>query len=108
MTMQRFRVGPASRRQLLQKILTLGTSLVVARAVPAIAAPASTLKTTARQQIKTEEKPLMPEIMHLIKIRASQDKVYQAVSTAEGIRDWWTRDAAFDAKVGGTGELGVY
>ena len=50
----------------------------------------------------------MPEIMHLIKIRASQDKVYQAVSTAEGIRDWWTRDAALDPKVGGNGEFGFY
>ena len=36
----------------------------------------------------------MSEIMHLIKIRAAQDKVYQALSTAEGIRNWWTRDAA--------------
>jgi uncharacterized protein YndB with AHSA1/START domain len=46
--------------------------------------------------------------MHLIKIRAAQDTVYQAVSTAEGIRNWWTRDAALDAKVGGTGEFGFY
>ena len=50
----------------------------------------------------------MPEIMHLIKIRTPQDKVYQAVSTTEGIRDWWTRDAALDAKVGGAGEFGFY
>jgi len=50
----------------------------------------------------------MPEIMHLIKIRATQDKVYQAVSTAEGIRNWWTRDAVLDPKVGGSGEFGFY
>lgn len=50
----------------------------------------------------------MPEIMHLIKIRAVQDKIYQAVSTAEGIRNWWTRDAALDSKVGGSGEFGFY
>jgi uncharacterized protein YndB with AHSA1/START domain len=99
----------SARRQLLQKILVLGTGLVVARAASAIAAPASAVKTTARQDVKIEEEnQLMPEIMHLIKIRAAQDKVYQAVSTAEGIRDWWTRDAALDAKVGGTGEFGFY
>jgi uncharacterized protein YndB with AHSA1/START domain len=50
----------------------------------------------------------MPEIAHLIKIRAAQDKVYQAVSTAEGIRNWWTRDAALDPNVGGAGEFGFY
>jgi len=50
----------------------------------------------------------MPEIMHLIKIRAAQDRVYQAVSTAEGIRNWWTRDTVLDPKVGGTGEFGFY
>jgi uncharacterized protein YndB with AHSA1/START domain len=67
------------------------------------------VKTTARQQVKIEEENrLMPEIMHLIKIRAPQEKVFQAVSTAEGIRDWWTRDAALDSKVGGAGEFGFY
>ncbi len=50
----------------------------------------------------------MPEILHLIKVRAAQDRVYQAVSTAQGIREWWTRDAALDLKVGGNGEFGFY
>jgi uncharacterized protein YndB with AHSA1/START domain len=50
----------------------------------------------------------MPEIMHLIKIRATQDRVYQAVATAEGIRNWWTHDAALDPSVGGAGEFGFY
>lgn len=109
MPMQRFGVAPSSRRQLLRKIVLLGTSLVVARATPASAAPASAVKTTARQQVKTEkENQLMPEILHLIKIRAAQDKVYRAVSTAEGIRGWWTHDAALDPKVGGNGEFGFY
>jgi len=109
MTMKRFRVAPPSRRQLLGKSLVLGVGLVVARAAPAIAAPASAAGTAARQEVKFEEEnQLMPEIMHLIKIRAAQDKVYQTVSTAEGIRNWWTRDAAFDPKVGGVGEFGFY
>ena len=109
MTMKRFRVGPPSRRQLLRKSLVLGVSLVVARAAPAIAASGSAAWTAARQEVKFEEEnQLMPEIMHLIKIRAAQGKVYQTVSTTEGIRNWWTRDAALEPKVGGAGELGFY
>ena len=99
MRMQRFRVAPPSRRQLLRKALILAMGLAVARAV----------ETKASQEIQIEEKDQpMPEIMHLIKIRAAQDRVYQAVSTAEDIRNWWTRDAALDPAVGGTGEFGFY
>jgi uncharacterized protein YndB with AHSA1/START domain len=46
--------------------------------------------------------------MHLIKIRVSPERVYQALTTAEGIRNWWTRDADLDAKIGGTGEFRFY
>jgi uncharacterized protein YndB with AHSA1/START domain len=47
-------------------------------------------------------------IVHLLKIEASPERVYQAVSTAEGIEHWWTRDASLEAKVGGHGEFGFY
>jgi uncharacterized protein YndB with AHSA1/START domain len=47
----------------------------------------------------------MPDIMHLLKIKASSDRVYQALTTAEGIRNWWTRDADLDSTVGGEGEF---
>src|ERR1700761_546584 len=50
----------------------------------------------------------MPDIMHLIKIRATQDKVYSSLATAEGVRGWWTRDTALDPKIGGAGEFGFY
>jgi len=50
----------------------------------------------------------MPDIMHSLKIHASPDRVYQAIATAEGIRNWWTRDAALDSAVGGAGEFGFY
>ena len=50
----------------------------------------------------------MPDIMHLIRIHASPERVYQAPTTAEGIRNWWTRDAALDAKIGGTVEFRFY
>jgi hypothetical protein len=31
----------------------------------------------------------MPDIMHLIKIHASPERVYQTLATAEGIRNWY-------------------
>ena len=50
----------------------------------------------------------MPDIMHLIKIRSTPGGVYQAIATAEGIRNWWTRDATIEPKVGANGEVGFY
>ena len=50
----------------------------------------------------------MPDIMHRLTIHASPERVYQALTTAEGIRSWWTRDAELDARVGGTGEFRFY
>jgi uncharacterized protein YndB with AHSA1/START domain len=47
----------------------------------------------------------MPDIMHLLKIEASPDRVYQALTTAEGIRNWWTRDADLDSAIGAEGEF---
>lgn len=47
----------------------------------------------------------MADILHLIKINAPRDKAYQAISTVDGIRHWWTRDTDLDAKVGGSGEF---
>ena len=107
--MTRFRVAPASRRQLLRKSLVIGVGLAVARITRAIAAPAPVIQLGVRHALKVgEEDQLMPVIMHLIKVGAAQDKVYRAVGTAEGIRNWWTRDAALDPKVGGAGAFGFY
>jgi uncharacterized protein YndB with AHSA1/START domain len=47
----------------------------------------------------------MPDIMHLIKIKASRERVYQALTTPEDIRNWWTRDADLDSTIGGEGEF---
>ena len=104
--------GPAmtgSRRRMLRNTFMFGTGLVLSRAARATVPPTSSVKTTILQEVKTEgENQPMPEILHLIKIRATPQKVYQAISTAEGIRDWWTRDATFDPKIGGAGEFGFY
>ena len=50
----------------------------------------------------------MFEVQHFIKINAAPAKVYEAISTAAGIRQWWTNDAALDPKVGGAAEFGFY
>jgi uncharacterized protein YndB with AHSA1/START domain len=34
----------------------------------------------------------MPDIRHRVVISAPLDRVYEAVATADGISDWWTRD----------------
>ena len=45
----------------------------------------------------------MPDILHLLRIKASRELVYRALTTPEGIRNWWTRDADLDAHIGGSG-----
>ncbi|MGA9016204.1 MAG: SRPBCC domain-containing protein [Acetobacteraceae bacterium] len=50
----------------------------------------------------------MHDIMHLIKIHASSERLYQAITTTEGVRQWWTRDASIEPKVGGVGEFGFF
>jgi uncharacterized protein YndB with AHSA1/START domain len=50
----------------------------------------------------------MPDIMHRIKIPEPPERIYQALTTADGIRNWWTRDADIDSNVGGTGEFRFY
>ncbi len=48
------------------------------------------------------------DIMHLLKIHASVEQVYGAITTADGIRQWWTRDAVIEPRVGAAGEFGFY
>ena len=50
----------------------------------------------------------MPDIMHVVKIHASPEQVYEALTTDEGIRNWWTRDAVLDSAIGGVGEFGFF
>jgi uncharacterized protein YndB with AHSA1/START domain len=50
----------------------------------------------------------MPDIHHLLRIQAPREKVFAALTTAEGIRNWWTREAELDAHVGGIGEFRFY
>lgn len=50
----------------------------------------------------------MPDIMHMLGIAAPPARVYQALTTVEGIRNWWTRDADLDGAVGGAGVFRFY
>ena len=50
----------------------------------------------------------MPDITHGVTIRASPEQVYEALTTAEGIRSWWTRHTVIDPRVGGMGEFAFF
>jgi len=85
----------SSRREWLRNV-GLGASIAVL--------PAATIS----QGTAFAKDDAMHDIMHLIKIHASSERVYQAITTADGIRQWWTRDAAIEAKVGAAGEFEFY
>lgn len=50
----------------------------------------------------------MADMQHEISIDASPEKVYQAVTTPEGLRGWWTADSVAEARVGAIAEFGFY
>ena len=41
------------------------------------------------------------DILHRVGIKASSEKVYDALATIDGIAGWWTTDTHGDSKVGG-------
>jgi uncharacterized protein YndB with AHSA1/START domain len=55
----------------------------------------------------------MADILHRVGIKSSQDKVYKALATVEGLAGWWTDDTRGESKVGGVihfqfGERGFF
>lgn len=44
----------------------------------------------------------MVDIIHKIGIKAPLADVYAAVSSVDGVANWWTRDTSGDARLGGT------
>jgi uncharacterized protein YndB with AHSA1/START domain len=42
------------------------------------------------------------DILHRVGIKASPEKVYQALATPEGVAGWWTTSTSGDKKAGGT------
>lgn len=47
----------------------------------------------------------MADILHLLQIHAPRENVYAAIATIEGVRNWFSRDADLDSRVGGSGEI---
>ena len=43
----------------------------------------------------------MADIIHRLGIRASAAQVYKALSTIEGLANWWTEETEGDEQVGG-------
>jgi uncharacterized protein YndB with AHSA1/START domain len=50
----------------------------------------------------------MINMPHQIKINATPEKVYDAITTSEGFKGWWTSDAKADPEVGSIAEFGFY
>ena len=43
----------------------------------------------------------MPDIIHRIGIKSSAEQVYKAISTINGLANWWTEETEGEEKVGG-------
>jgi len=48
----------------------------------------------------------MPDILHRVGIDAPAQRVYQALTTIEGLRRWWIEETRGEARVGGTIDFG--
>ena len=53
--------------------------------------------------IFSDQFKFMADIRHLLKIEVEPYRIYQALTTAAGIRQWWTDSADLDEQVGGKG-----
>ncbi|MBK5446246.1 MULTISPECIES: SRPBCC family protein [unclassified Peribacillus] len=50
----------------------------------------------------------MINMLHQIMINAPAEKVYEAITTTEGFKGWWTTDAKAGPQVGSIAEFGFY
>jgi uncharacterized protein YndB with AHSA1/START domain len=48
----------------------------------------------------------MPDILHRVGIDAKPERVYDTLTTTDGLRSWWVSTAAGDAGQGGTIDFG--
>ena len=48
----------------------------------------------------------MPDILHRVGIDAPPERVYEALTTSEGLRGWWVAEAKGDPASGGTIDFG--
>lgn len=47
----------------------------------------------------------MADVLHLLEIHAPRERIYEAIATLEGVRNWFSRDADFEPGIGGSGEI---
>jgi uncharacterized protein YndB with AHSA1/START domain len=50
----------------------------------------------------------MADLHHAIEIDAPPAKVYEAITTSEGLRSWWTSDSTAESTVGSVAEFGFF
>jgi len=48
----------------------------------------------------------VPDILHRVGINTAPDRVFQSLTTVEGLREWWIAQATGDAGPGGTVDFG--
>lgn len=48
----------------------------------------------------------MADMHHEVQIEAPLTKVYEAITTQEGLRSWWTKDSVVEGHEGGSAEFG--
>ncbi len=48
----------------------------------------------------------MPDILHRVGINVTREKVYEALSTIEGLRHWWIVETTGDTRKGGIIDFG--
>ena len=56
----------------------------------------------ARDEVLKKDQSEAVSIVHRIGIKAPPPKVFEALSTIDGIASWWTRDVSGESKVGST------
>ncbi len=50
----------------------------------------------------------MADMLHEVHIAASPDKVFQAITTEEGLKSWWTADTEAEPREGSIATFGFY
>jgi uncharacterized protein YndB with AHSA1/START domain len=50
----------------------------------------------------------MPDLLHEVTIQGSPEKVYKALTEQDGLKSWWTIDAAAQPKEGSTAQFKFY
>jgi hypothetical protein len=56
--------------------------------------------------LETKEDAMSFDLHHHIQIKGKPESIYQAITTAAGIKHWWTTDVTMDEEVGGRAVFG--